>query len=193
MASLRKRYSTQVETSDKVAPTAATPIAAAEPPPPADDKVPTEPPKVDEPGPVENASQNALKQRLAEMQAAQKMVRNKPLSRKRRRWNRRLRIYPSASSAGTKRVRNSSLTLRRPRKFNIVIGLHGEKPARSSQIPIVFGWSTFSVSGGRRSRMAMVRRLSRNGNLRRSMCRHCRATQRPALQIRQCGGKCLHR
>jgi len=74
MASLRKRYQDRVESPDKSAPTAATPQLAAEPPPVAEDKPPTEPLKVDEPGPVEDASKKALKQRLAEMQAAQKMV-----------------------------------------------------------------------------------------------------------------------
>src|SRR6516164_10210516 len=75
MASLRKRYSTQAETSDKSAPTvAATPQVAAEPPPVAEDKPPTEPIQVDEPSPVQKAEQSALKQRLAEMERAEELV-----------------------------------------------------------------------------------------------------------------------
>jgi len=71
-----RQVASQGRSPDKSGPAvAATPQVAAEPPPPADDKVPTEPIKVDEPGPIEDAAKSALKARVAEMQQAEAFVR----------------------------------------------------------------------------------------------------------------------
>jgi len=78
MASLRKRYSPE---NGKDGPTAAMPQeSAAQPPPVADDKdVPTEPMRIEEPGPVKEAERKAigdeLKRRLSEVENAEKLVR----------------------------------------------------------------------------------------------------------------------
>jgi hypothetical protein len=54
---------------------ASTPVAAAEPPPVAEAPKPTENPSTEKPSPAEQAAQNALKQRIAEMDNAEVLQR----------------------------------------------------------------------------------------------------------------------
>src|SRR5262245_5586206 len=71
MASLRKKYQGIVDNSNEPVTTA--PIVAAEPPPATDAPKPVEEIKT-EPSPVEEAAQNAVKQRLAEAERAQELA-----------------------------------------------------------------------------------------------------------------------
>jgi hypothetical protein len=76
MASFRKRYQDLQSPTDKSTPAvAATPQVAAEPPPPADTAKPTEDLTAEKPSPAEQAAQNALKQRIAEMDRAEGLQR----------------------------------------------------------------------------------------------------------------------
>src|SRR5262245_19290492 len=71
----RKRYVAVEQSPVKDAPaTAATPVQAAEPPPPVTDKQPAEPLMV-ESSPVEEATRNALGQRLQEVERADQLQR----------------------------------------------------------------------------------------------------------------------
>src|SRR5262245_29240469 len=71
MASLRKKYQGVVDNSNEPVTTA--PIVAAEPPPATDAPKPVEEIKT-EPSPVEEAAQNAIKQRVAEAERAQELA-----------------------------------------------------------------------------------------------------------------------
>jgi hypothetical protein len=74
MASFRKRYQDLQSPTDRSAPAvAATPQVAAEPPPPAEAPKPTEDLTTEKPSPAEQAAQNALKQRIAEMDRAESL------------------------------------------------------------------------------------------------------------------------
>src|SRR5215472_11158122 len=74
MASLRKRYQTQVEvpSADNNAPAVASAqVEAAVPPPAVETKAPEKP--VERPSPADEAANDALRQRLAEMNHAQEL------------------------------------------------------------------------------------------------------------------------
>src|SRR5215510_8179106 len=71
MASLRKKYQGIVDHSDE--PVTTTPVEAAKPPPVTDAPKPVEEIKT-EPSPVEEAAQNAIKQRVAEAERAQELA-----------------------------------------------------------------------------------------------------------------------
>src|SRR5262245_36949177 len=71
MASLRKKYQGIVDHSTEPVTTA--PVEAAKPPPVADAPKPVEDIKT-EPSPVEEAAQNAIKQRVAEAERAQELA-----------------------------------------------------------------------------------------------------------------------
>jgi hypothetical protein len=77
MASFRKRYQDMAQSpADRSAPAvASTPVAAAEPPPVAEAPKPTEDLTTEKPSPAEQAAQNALKQRIAEMDNAEVLQR----------------------------------------------------------------------------------------------------------------------
>jgi hypothetical protein len=75
MASFRKRYSDLTQSpADRSAPAvASTPQVAAEPPPPTEAPKPTEDLTTEKLSPAEQAAQNALKQRIAEMDRAESL------------------------------------------------------------------------------------------------------------------------
>src|SRR5262245_30418853 len=71
MASLRKKYQGVVDNSNEPVTTA--PVDTAKPPPVAETPKPVEEIKT-EPSPVEEAAQNAIKQRVAEAERAQELA-----------------------------------------------------------------------------------------------------------------------
>src|SRR5262245_58848390 len=73
MASPRIKYSAHVEERKDAPPVTATPVQAAEPPPPVTDKQPAEQPT--ESNPVEEATKSALRQRLQEVERADQLNR----------------------------------------------------------------------------------------------------------------------
>jgi hypothetical protein len=80
MASLRKRYAPAVSAERPDSPpVAATPVAAAEPPPAAEAPKPLEELAPEKPSPSDEAANNAMKARLAEMDRAETLQRAPPV------------------------------------------------------------------------------------------------------------------